>query len=293
MRITNNQGLPEALVKAVTFRQRKPGRLSATTMLKGVKSVLLEDRHWDDIEVDVEDQLFALFGKGIHHLLEDEGENEFTEEFMSYEIDGVTVTGIIDNYDMKTGVITDWKTVKAFKIILGKYDDWWKQGMIYAWLLKKNGFEAKTCQFIALLKDHSKQQARRSQSYPKSALIVHKFDVTDDGLIEIEKFIKSKITEYKQNKDLLDDDIPPCTPEERWDKPTTFAVMKPGNKRATKVLDTNDEAEKYVADIGKGAFVETRQGESVRCADYCSCCEFCNFYRDNVAATAEDQEAVA
>lgn len=104
--------------------------------------------------------------------------------------------------------------------------------------------------------------------------------------------MKTKIAEYKQYKDLADDDIPPCTPKERWDKPTTYAVMKPGNKRATRVMDTADEAEKLAVDLGKGCYVETRTGESVRCAEYCSCCDFCDFYRNNVA-TAEEQEAVA
>jgi hypothetical protein len=69
--------------------------------------------------------------------------------------------------------------------------------------------------------------------------------------------------------------------------------MKGTNKRAYRVMDTQEEAEKLAADMGAGYSVEKRPGESVRCMDYCSCCEFCNFYRENVAAATEDQEAVA
>lgn len=105
--------------------------------------------------------------------------------------------------------------------------------------------------------------------------------------------MKEKIAEYKQCQEMKDDDIPPCAAKERWEKPSTYAVKKEGNKRATKVLDTFEEAEKIAGDKGKDFIVEVRPGESTRCMDYCSCCEFCNFYRDkvNVAITAEEQEA--
>jgi hypothetical protein len=103
-------------------------------------------------------------------------------------------------------------------------------------------------------------------------------------LEEIETFIREKITVYKQYQEAADDDIPPCSPDERWAKPTKYAVMKTGNKRAVRVMDTQEEAEKLAADLGKNHYMEIRPGESTRCMDYCSCCEFCNFFRDNIAA---------
>ena len=291
MKVTNVHGLPEALVKAVSFRKHTPGRLSATTMLNGMKNIHLSDRHWDDLEEDVSERLWALFGKTGHSLLEDEGADEVTEEFLSYEMDGITVTGMVDNYNLRTGRISDYKFITVYKILKHDFEDWYKQGMIYAWLLRKNGFEAKTCRFIAIIKDHKRREAKHKESYPKIPLYVYDFDVTDHGLAEIEEFIKGKIAEYKQFKDMTDDEIPPCTAKERWERPTTYAVMKPGNKRATRVTDTIAEADKIAADLGKGCFVETRVGESVRCLDYCACADFCNFYRD-IVPVAEEQEAV-
>ena len=164
-------------------------------------------------------------------------------------------------------------------------------GNEYAWLLKKNGFEVKTCRFIALIKDHSKRDAKRDSSYPQKPMYVHEFAVTRDGLDEIEAFIKGKIAEYKQCREMADDEIPPCSAEQRWEKPTKHAVKKEGRKTAVRVLDNADEAEKMAADLGKGHYVEKRPGESVRCLDYCACCDFCNFYRDKVAP-AEEQEAI-
>jgi hypothetical protein len=287
LKITNVHGLPEALVKAVSIRQHVPGRLSATTLLMNPKQILLTFRHWEKLEEDVNERIWALFGTAMHNLLEHEGKDEFTEEFMSHEFDGVTITGRIDNYNMNTGDITDYKSCSVYKILNKDFLDWRRQGLIYAWLLHKNGFMVKTCRFIAIMKDHSLRKARHNPSYPELPIYVHEFPVTEFALEEIEVFIKSKIENYKRYLDVADDDIPPCTPEERWERPTKYAVKKAGNKRAYKLLDTLEEAEKVSMDMGNGYSVEHRPGESIRCMDYCSCCEFCNYYRENVAAVEE------
>jgi len=293
MKITNRMNLPEALVKAVTVRRHNnPGRLSATTLLNGTKQILLTDRHWDELEDDVADHFYAIFGSAVHKVLENEGEDEFTEEFIPYEVDDMTVTGRIDNYNMRTGVLSDYKSVSVWKIMFNDFEDWRRQGLIYAWLLIKNGFKVHKCQFIGILKDHSKRDAKRNSSYPQKPVYVYEFDVTQEGLDEIEAYIRAKIADYKRCKEMADDDIPPCSAKERWEKPTKYAVKKEGRKSAVRVLDNAAEAEKMVAELGKGHFVEKRPGESVRCGEYCSCCEYCDFYRNNVAA-AEEQESAA
>jgi len=293
MKITNRANLPEALVKAVSVRRHNdPGRLSATTLLNGTKQIILTDRHWDELEDDVSDRFWAIIGTAIHSVLEYEGKDEFAEEYMSYELDGITVTGRIDNYNMKTGVIADYKSVSTWKIVYKDYDDWRKQGLIYAWLLFKNGFEVKKCQFIALIKDHSKLDAKRNPEYPQQPMCVYEFDVTPELLEEIEVFLKAKVADYKQRREEADDDIPPCSASERWEKPTKFAVKKGSNKRAYRVMDTMEEAETLASDMGPGYSIETRPGESTRCMGYCLCCKHCNFYLNNVAVV-EEQESVA
>jgi len=291
MKITNKMNLPEALVKACTVRKHNdPGRLSATTLLTGTKQILLRDRHWDRLEEDVSERFWAVIGTAIHSVLEDEGADEFAEEFISYDVDGIIVTGRIDNYNMKTGVLSDYKSVSVWKIKFQDFEDWRKQGLIYAWLLRKNRIEVKTCRFVALIKDHSKRDAKRDSSYPQLPMYVYEFEVTEEALAEIETFIKAKVAEYKQYLEAEDNEIPPCSAKERWEKPTKYAVRKEGRKNAVRVLDNSDEAEKLAADLGAGHSVEVRPGESVRCTEYCSCCEYCDFYHNNVA-TANEAEA--
>jgi hypothetical protein len=286
--------LPEGLVKAVsTRRHNDPGSISATTLLKGIKEIILTDRHWDQLEDDASDRVWAVLGTAVHALLEHEGENDFTEQFMSAEMHNVKITGRIDNYNMETGTVTDYKTATVWKIKFRDFDDWYKQGMIYAWLLAQNGFVIKRCRFIALLKDHSKNEARRDSGYPPGPIYIYEFDVTPERLAEIESFIAERVAKYWQCLPLKDDAIPPCLPEERWDKPAKYAVKKEGRKTAVRVLDSEDEASKMAADLGKGHYIETRRGESVKCQGYCSCCEFCDYYRTNVMAGEQEAGASA
>jgi len=293
LKITNRMNLPEAMVKAVsTRRHNAPGRLSATTLLNGTKQILLIDRHWDNLEDDVADRFWAIIGTAIHDVLEHEGENEFAEEFMSHEVDGIIVTGRIDNYNMRDEIISDYKSVSVWKIKFQDFEDWEHQGMMYAWLLIKNGFKVKTCRFVSLIKDHSKRDAKRDLSYPQKPMYVYEFDVTRERLAEIEAFITTKIAEYKLHREMSDDDIPPCTAKERWEKPTKYAVKKKNRKSAVRVMNTMEDAEKYIADLDKEHYIEIRPGESTRCQDYCIASDYCNFYRDNVA-TAEDEENTA
>jgi hypothetical protein len=42
-----------------------------------------------------------------------------------------------------------------------------------------------------------------------------------------------------------------------------------------------EEAEKWMADNG-GDEIEVRPGEDKKCIDYCSACEFCNYYKESV-----------
>jgi hypothetical protein len=97
--------------------------------------------------------------------------------------------------------------------------------------------------------------------------------------MKIDGFIKSRLREYERCRELQDDNIPPCAPTERWDKPATYAVMKPGRKSAVKLFDSIQEANERAAELGSTYFVENRQGESTKCRHYCLCCRFCNHYQ--------------
>ena len=282
MKITNKLNLPEGFVKAAsTEKHNQPDTLSATTLIQGIKQIILTERHWEELEDDVADRIWAIWGQAVHSLLEIEGENDFTEQKMSYKIGKITVTGTIDNYDMKHGVICDYKTASINKVRFKDFNDWYLQGMIYAWLLTKNNFPVSRCRFIALLKDHSKSEAMRDYQYPKEPVYIYEFPVTPQALFKIGVFIKNKVDEYQRYNALDDNVIPPCSPVERWERPPKFAVIKNGAKKAFRLFDKREDAN-LLAETKSDYYVEHRPGESIRCQSFCLCCRYCNHYRESV-----------
>lgn len=283
MTITNKFNLPQSLVNAVTTeRHNAEGCVSATTLLQGVKQIILTSRHWEELEDDVSDRVWAIFGTAVHKLLEESNPNAFTEEHFEFDVGGKTVTGQVDLYDMEEKCITDYKTASVWKIIYKSFDDWKKQGLIYAWLLKHEGLDVKRCRFLAMLRDWSASEAKKKPEYPQSQIYEYTFDVTKTDLTEIGMFITKKIEDITNAEKLSDNDIPPCSEEERWAKPTTYAVMKEGRKTALKVCNTLGEANTYKSKAGAGCYVEVRPGSSPRCENYCLCCNHCNFYKENI-----------
>ncbi len=280
MKITNRLNLPEGFVKACsTAAHNAPGCVSATTLLKGTKEIILTRRHWDELEDDVADRVWAIFGSAVHSLMEVETPDTFVEEDVEAKVGNMMVTGRMDCYDPKNEILYDYKTASVWKVIYKDFDDWKKQGLIYAWLLNKTGFNVKKCRFIAMLKDHSKSKAKFDATYPQSPVYVYEFNVTESDLKDTETFIERKVAEIERCNDYPDDVIPCCTEDERWAKPTTYAVMKNGRKTALRVFNTRAEADKLVAEQGAGCYVEERKGTDGKCQEYCTCREFCHYWK--------------
>jgi len=81
---------------------------------------------------------------------------------------------------------------------------------------------------------------------------------------------------------------PECTLEEKWQRPTTYAVKKKGRKSAIRVFDNKLEAELELDTQEEKAkekkknekfFIEERKGENVRCENYCVVNKFCPYYK--------------
>ena len=144
--------------------------------------------------------------------------------------------------------------------------------------MKQNGLKVKEIKFVALLKDHSKSKARTDAEYPQKPVVVHTVKATAEALEEIEKYIVSKIKSFEEAEKLADADLPECTKEERWATEDKWAIMKTGRKTALKLCNSEEEAKSLMDQMG-GSSIEFRPGVSKKCLDYCSCKEFCPFYK--------------
>ena len=280
MKVTNNLHLPEAFVNAVSVeRHNKSGQYSATTLNKGVKEIILQERYWEQFTTDAADNVWAVFGTAVHAILEKNGDGNFHEEKFDIGVSNSRVTGVVDSYDMERGIINDWKTASVYKVMKGDFADWRKQGLTYAWLLKQNGLDVRRCRFIALLKDHSTSKAKFDATYPHSPVFVYEFEVTPEELEQTGERITQKVIAIEAAEKMGDDDIAPCSAEERWADPEKFAVMKNGRKTAVRVFDTQADADACAGELGNSHYVEHRPAISRKCGDYCLCKDFCNFYQ--------------
>ena len=282
MKVTNKMNLPAAFVNAVsTTRHNAAGCFSATTLNKGAKEIILSDRHFEEIEVDAADQVWAVWGTAVHALLESQPDNNFHEEYFKVPVSESYVTGQVDSYDMENATIYDWKTASVWKVQYADFDDWRRQGMTYAWLLQQSGLEVKKCRFVALLKDYSKTKAKNDRSYPQSPVFIYEFDVTPEDMAETRDRILNKVLEIESAYELDDDAIEPCSAEERWADGEKWAVMKNGRKTAIKLFDNEADADAMAGEMGNAYYVEHRPAISRKCGEYCLCKDFCNFYRGN------------
>ena len=280
MRVTDKINLPAAFVRATsTDRHNAAGCFSATTLNKGAKEIILTDRHWDEIETDASDNVWAIFGTAVHAILENQPDNNFHEEKFKVPVSKSFVTGQVDSYDMENKTIYDWKTASVWKIQYKDFTDWKAQGLTYAYLMQQSGLEVKRCKFVALLKDHSKSKARTDSSYPQSPVYIYEFEVTAQDLAATKERIEKKVAEIESAYLLGDDDIEPCTADERWADNDKFAVMKNGRKTAVKLFDNQADADAYAGELGNAHYVEHRPAISRKCVDYCNCKEFCSFYK--------------
>jgi hypothetical protein len=87
------------------------------------------------------------------------------------------------------------------------------------------------------------------------------------------QYLRERITLHLEAEKLADNDLPLCTPEETWEKPTTYAIKKKDRQSALRVYPTLEEAKKHMS---AGLTLEIRRGGRNRCARYCSVSKFCN-----------------
>ena len=298
MKITNRQNLPAQFVDACKSEHTyTPQRYSVTSLLKGTCEAILTRRHNDEIEQDAADMVWLIFGKAVHKVLEEgqETETQLKEEWLSMPFGDYTMSGIFDMYDDATGTVTDWKTASVWKVIKNDWADYRKQVMCYCLLLRHAGFNASNGRIFAILKDHSKTDALRDPSYPQQAVYTIEWHFTDAELDALQEEIAQRFERIAIEERKPDEWLRPCSPEERWEKPLKFAVMKGANKRALKLFDTAQGAQEAAENLNqqdakaKAAYwVQARPGECTKCIKYCAVTPWCPFYKSEIEGGADE-----
>lgn len=289
MKITNKYNLPQALVNIV---QEEDGQhvsidkhYGVTNLLNPIRIAVLKRRHGDQIEVDINTMVWSIFGKAVHAIAEKANIDGQAEVEVNYEIrDGYYLRGRIDLFNDKTSTIEDYKTTSAYKVSMGDFEDWRLQGLMYAFLLRKQGKYVEQLRFHAMLKDWKKSkmilERRKGNNYPETPIWTWEYTITTNDMIEIERFIRQKFEDIIASEQLDDDHLPDCSSEDRWEKGGKWAVQEPHKKFATKLVDTKEQGELYAIKKGiKHYTIEYREPYAERCHEYCLVNQFCNYYK--------------
>jgi hypothetical protein len=290
MKITNKFNVPETLVALATRDYYTKGKsdYSVTEIISPPRIQRLRREHFEEIEQDVSDMLWMLLGTALHVVAErSEVSGHTNEERLSAGINGIILSGAIDlQKDEADGVtITDYKFTSAWALMNDK-PEWEQQQNIYKYLVERvKKKPVKGLKICALIRDWSRRDAQNKPDYPQAPIQV--IDIPMWTFDRTEAFIKERVEMHRDSKVSADwgDELPLCSDEERWLRPTTYAVKKDGRKTAIRVFDTQDEADallKEMPEKDKG-FIEIRKGEAVRCTgNFCGVSQWCNQFQNEV-----------
>jgi hypothetical protein len=279
MKLTNKFNLPETFVNVIKRPQYSKGNseISVTEILSPPQLVLLRRQHQEDIEQDAADMVWSLFGSAVHNILEHgKDDHHIVEERLFTTFEGWSISGAIDLQTLVDGkvLIADYKVTSAWTVQQEK-QEWIDQLNLYAWLVERvKGDKVAGLQIIGIVRDWSRREAALKETYPQSPIVT--LDIPLWDYKDREEFVRSRLTLHNEaNFAAVSGMMPECTPEEMWEKPTTYAIMKAGGVRAKKVCNTLSEAENFVVTKYPDHHIETREGGRIRCESFCQAAPFC------------------
>jgi len=270
MKLTNKYNLPGPLVSAIeNDPYKKVGDISVTQLISPPRQRQLMIRHQDNITEDASERIWILLGRSVHAILERAATHDhLVEKRLTAEVLGWVVSGQPDL--LEGDELTDWKVTSVYSFLLGEKPEWEAQLNCYKWLFEQNGFEVTKLQIVAILRDWTMSRLIEP-GYPLCAVMVVNVPIWEPMLIQ--SYIESRVRAHQAAELLPDVNLVACLSEERWEKPTTYAVKKPTNKRARRVYLTMEDARAAVTEQEE---IVVRPGESVRCERYCKAMPFCN-----------------
>ena len=308
--ITNNFNIPMSLAVWLADDQYDhsddPKLISATGLLKPLKSMILSMRATQTGDTDVSDLISSSMGSAIHTAIEVAWKSDKLKESLiklgypkkvvenivinptelrdtdipiymelrrNKEIDGYTISGKFDF--ISDGKLEDFKSTGTYSYInQSNKQKYIEQASIYRWLfpdlITQDSFSINY-----IFTDFSSTKAKQDKTYPQKRMIQQDYQLMEYG--ETERFIKSKLKQISKFLDANQEEIPQCTPEELWERQSVFKYYRNPEKleRSTKNFESYWEAnKKYTEDGSVGRIIEVK-GEVVFCK-FCNAVNICN-----------------
>lgn len=306
MRITNNFNLPQEYIDALVWHEtnhRYTGRdkgYSVSTLIGPARQAMLQKLH-PDIVLDAMDYVNRAMGTSWHDYMHapaigNETEGTITEKRFETRINlsdsSELVTGQMDSVKLEAGgTVKDWKFIRTVAISLGALKDWTKQLNFYAYILSCNGVTIKKLQVMAAFKDWTKwEMMSKGGDYPRSPIVLYDLELWSPE--KTESYIKDRLLLLLE----AEKEIPFCSPDDTWERPASYKVMKNSNKRATRVFDSAMKAQDYINNLSNKALkdgkyrIDFHEGLIVRCPDWCDVRSVCSQWHETNQYKKEQQD---
>lgn len=300
MQLVNRHGLHAGIEDAIRqwFHEKQspnPSYFRVTELVRPVQQVVLQRRYHDQIEVDVMDLINAWRGTAVHEYLSRYDKlNTLKEIELSVNIGGETVIGHPDYYE--DGALVDLKNCKVWSYIYkSNIPEWTDQLNMYKYLLEEHGFPVKSLSIVAIFDDWKPSEARRGGDYPQTRSVVIPIEILPRNAVV--RYMEKRVKELSCHIAIDSEPqfLPPCTPDEMWEEPTVYAVMKEGRKSAVKLHTTEQAMNNHIHELGAKHYPQVRPGRRIRCEDYCSVSRFCNqfkAYKETMKEEGDDEGTV-
>jgi len=281
MNITNDKGLPAPIFRAITaHHHRQGGDYSASGLGKSPRQHWLGKRHSKEVVADASEMVWAFDGQMRHSIMERAARPglDLPEHYMEIEVMGKKISGSCDLFETDTGKLWDLKTVSVWSVIyMSSLKSWTEQTNIYAYMLRNQlmTYQTQSISVIAYCKDWDKKKAG-DEGYPKSPIIEIPIELWSPD--KTQKHLEERVSTLEAAKDLDDASLPTCTDEDLWRTPDTWAIQKPGAKRATRVYENAMAAWNHLA-TDESLEIVHRKGEAKKCG-YCNGAQWCNQFRE-------------
>lgn len=263
--------------------------LEESTGTPMVKLLAFREAQIDDIKAEMDalekGSLNYPVGDQVRTIISREPaiDNRIETEFRaSVNIGGYVVSGAVDWYDKEKLIIEDYKVVTTWKYTNGDFKDYTKQLNMYKYLFAENGRACKQLRINAIFKDWKAREMGRENypDYPVKQIDIPMWDSLDTLQYILDRVKLHSKANLCRNAEQLAEEYP-CSDEDRWAR-RSFAVVKKGGKRATKVFDTKPEAYEYFKTINAIEYEIQDRSTFKRCEEYCDVSEFCMQYRKSI-----------
>ena len=305
------EGVPRPLQLALTRRDYTTAgaKYSVTTLLKPPRIIQLERRYDDQIVIDARRGAKALLGTAFHDMLERKAKQypedcEIVEQIMLDEIE-VTVDGRTYKVSVKgqndlhstdqlleegnllaieQGILYDYKTTSQQVARYGPKEEWTPQLNIYARQMRRRGIAVTGLRICPLFTDW-----RKKDGYSKFA-IGDAIELRMWPNEQVDEFLVERVTLHEQCALLPDNDLPKCTSEDRWMRPS-WRVRKTGDAKFKILRFEEDEqaARDKATELGPGHVAFFVGDEPRRCTTWCNAALVCQQFKREFPKEYDEQ----